>query len=300
MSASPDSELQLRPTPSPAPESTVPVPLGDICAVFGATGACGSNLVEELLGSPEIGQVYCFTRRPTTKHLKNPKYKEVLLTGNLLEDLETKFPQSCDVVFSGLATTIKQAGSEEKMRAIDYGMNMTIAKFAREERNVPQYYLISSAGSDANSRFFYLRMKGELENAIQALNFPRSVILRPSVLMGADRPEFRFGEWILANLVAPVWCFTTGWLGSIAPINVRDVAKSMATDYIAHRHLNTSLREKYQIETTTTKPLPGQFILLDGSAAILSVLTKPATLDMNFNGNDSKNAAKKDSKVDAV
>ena len=61
-------------------------------------------------------------------------------------------------------------------------------------------------GADENSRVFYSRIKGEMENALQKLNFPCLRIVRPSLLLGS-RNELRLGERVgvllvpLANLL---------------------------------------------------------------------------------------------------
>ena len=52
--------------------------------------------------------------------------------------------------------------------------------------------LVSSAGADPSSRIFYSRMKGELEDDVVALGFPRTRVLRPGLLDG-NRQEHRGG-----------------------------------------------------------------------------------------------------------
>lgn len=175
--------------PDLATEAPPPQPQRDVACVFGASGACGRHLVEELLHRPEIGEVYCFLRGSKAERWgANPKYREVLLTNDLNDDLTQHFPPNCDVVFSGLAVHLKQAGSQEAKRLVDFDMNNTIATFAQEQ-GVPQYYLISTYGADSSSRFFYLKMKGELEDRIKALRFPRSVMIQPGFLCGAERED---------------------------------------------------------------------------------------------------------------
>ena len=51
--------------------------------------------------------------------------------------------------------------------------------------------LVSAAQANTDSRFFYMRMKGQLENAVRALPFAKTVILRPPMLVRdhSDRPS---------------------------------------------------------------------------------------------------------------
>ena len=59
--------------------------------------------------------------------------------------------------------------------------------------------LVSAAMADAQSRWFYPRIKGELEEALRALPFRRLAIARPPVL---DRPgSDRMGERIWVKVV---------------------------------------------------------------------------------------------------
>jgi uncharacterized protein YbjT (DUF2867 family) len=58
---------------------------------------------------------------------------------------------------------------------------------------------VSAVGANAGSRVFYSRIKGELEEAITALPYRSTTIIRPSLLLG-DRAEFRLGEELARRL----------------------------------------------------------------------------------------------------
>jgi len=71
------------------------------------------------------------------------------------------------------------------------------------------YFLVSSSGSKATSKIFYLRIKGELDEKVQQLPFGKIRIFRPSLLLGA-RPEKRFGEKAaerILKIVVPIFQF---------------------------------------------------------------------------------------------
>ena len=96
-----------------------------------------------------------------------------------------------------MGTTLKAAGSKEAQWAIDYEANLEFAKAAREN-GVNTLVLISASGANSASRLFYQRMKGELEQAIIALNFPHLIIFRPPLLI---RPNSdRLGEKIAERI----------------------------------------------------------------------------------------------------
>jgi uncharacterized protein YbjT (DUF2867 family) len=78
---------------------------------------------------------------------------------------------------------------------------------------------VTAIGADAESRVFYNRVKGELEDAIRALPYRSLTIARPSLLLG-DRRERRLGEEIGKRV---------GWLlpGRYRPVHARHVAAAL-------------------------------------------------------------------------
>jgi len=99
------------------------------------------------------------------------------------------------IFISALGTTRGQAGSVEKQRVIDYDLNLSLAK-AAQKAGVKVYVLVSTGMADSSSRAPYLKMKGELEDAVSKLDFEKVVILRPGLLLGhredSRPPEYAF------------------------------------------------------------------------------------------------------------
>jgi uncharacterized protein YbjT (DUF2867 family) len=102
---------------------------------------------------------------------------------------------------TALGTTIRKAGSQQAFRRVDFEYPLSAAKQALNA-GAKQFILVSSVGADPGSRNFYLRTKGELEQAVSALGFQAVHIFRPSILLG-KREEFRAGERV-ATVIAPV------------------------------------------------------------------------------------------------
>lgn len=158
--------------------------------IIGATGATGKDLVTQLLADDTYSQVHCFVRKPLT--LTHPKLHAHVV------DFET--PEAWadllrgDVAFSCLGTTLAVAGSKEAQWRVDYDYQYNFAEHCRNN-GVPTFVLISAAGAKAQSKLFYNRMKGQLEDAIKALGFPSLFIFQPSVLVrkGSDRKGEQFG-----------------------------------------------------------------------------------------------------------
>ena len=158
--------------------------------IIGATGATGKDLVTQLLADDTYSQVHCFVRKPLV--LSHPKLHTHMVdfeTPEVWADL-----LQGDVAFSCLGTTLAVAGSKEAQWRVDYDYQYNFAEHCRNN-GVPTFVLISAAGAKAQSKLFYNRMKGQLEDAIKALGFPRLLIFQPSVLVrkGSDRKGEQFG-----------------------------------------------------------------------------------------------------------
>ena len=146
--------------------------------ILGATGAIGKDLVQELINDDTIEQIAIFVRR-------DPGINNEKVTTHIVDfDQSDKWRLSVqgDVVFSCMGTTRKAAGSKENQYKIDYTYQYNFAKIAAEQ-GVPSFVLVSTAMANANSHFFYTRIKGELEEAIKQLPFQHISILRPPALI---------------------------------------------------------------------------------------------------------------------
>jgi len=187
--------------------------------VLGATGLVGSALVNQLACAETFAKVLTLTRRPTSP--TNPKIENHVIDFNHLENHASLF--KVDVVFLCLGTTKKQAGSIAAQRIVDVNYQLQAAQLA-EAAGATHLLLVSSSGANAQSNNPYLKMKGELEQAIEKLNIPRISIFQPSLLIG-KRPETRIGE-VIGSWLMPLFCILPG-LRRYRPIKGEDVAKKM-------------------------------------------------------------------------
>lgn len=158
--------------------------------VVGATGLVGTQLIRKLLLDDRFERVTIFARRQSG--LKHPKLKEQIVDFDKISEWADEIKG--DILFSAMGTTLKNAGSKETQYKIDYTYQFEVAK-AAARNGVSKYVLISSAGANSKSKIFYSRIKGELDEAVQKLNFQKTIILRPSILDG-DRKEKRTAEQI--------------------------------------------------------------------------------------------------------
>jgi len=132
---------------------------------------------------------------------------------------------TCDDAYCCLGTTIRQAGSPEKFRAVDHAAVLAFAWAARR-RGAQRFFVVSSLGADPGSRVFYSRVKGETEQALQVLDFQTLAIFRPSLLLG-HRVRPRLGERVFAALLWVADPLLLGPLRKYRSIRADVVARAM-------------------------------------------------------------------------
>jgi len=156
-------------------------------AVFGSSGLIGSHLIDLLSANSNYQKVFSFARR---KPVTLPSKTEHI---DFLAD-SFSIPMGVDDVYICLGTTMKKAGSKEAFIKVDHDLVLQIAEKVKSV-GVKKLLIVSSIGADPDSSNFYLKVKGEMEEAVKKIDFEYIGIVRPSMLLG-DRKEFRFGERI--------------------------------------------------------------------------------------------------------
>lgn len=167
-------------------------------ALLGCTGLVGSQILSSLLALPSFPHIHAIARRdalpqtsPNLSIIANPD------TTAWPAALKSISP-SPQILLSALGTTKAAAGTFAAQRAIDYDLNLAVARAAKEN-GTQVYVLISSAGFGPNTKIPYGRMKVDLEEAVKKLEFPYTVILQAGLLMGT-RQESRPAEAVLRNI----------------------------------------------------------------------------------------------------
>lgn len=189
--------------------------------LFGYNGLVGSNLFKLLLENPLIDSVATAGRSDLTS--QNPKHRHYKTDFSDLNELAHIF--SADVVFCCLGTTIAKAGSQDNFRKVDYHYPLEISKIASKSQ-VKKLIIVSSVGADAGSSNFYLKTKGEMEEAVRQQMIPQISFMQPGLLLGR-RQEFRFGER-LAVLIFPLFNpLLVGKLAKYKAVRALDVAAAM-------------------------------------------------------------------------
>ena len=149
--------------------------------IIGATGATGKDLVTQLLADDTYSEVHCFIRKPLA--LTHPKLHTHVVDFETLEAWADLLQG--EVAFSCLGTTLAVAGSKEAQWRVDYDYQYAFAQQCKAN-GVPTFVLVSAAMANAQSKVFYNRMKGQLEDAVKALEFTRLLIFQPSILIRSN------------------------------------------------------------------------------------------------------------------
>lgn len=186
--------------------------------VIGATGLVGTELVRQLLDTTEVENMVTLGRRKTD--FKHDKLSQVEIDFENLEASAEHFQG--DALFCCLGTTQAKAGGKKGLYKVDFTYVNAATKLAAQN-GVTGLYLISSVGADSgSSTSFYLKTKGEVEEAVQEMGFQRLHIFRPSLLLG-DRDEFRPAEWLGSFILRPL----APLLGKYTPVTAEEVASGM-------------------------------------------------------------------------
>lgn len=177
----------------------------------GGSGLVGRELLQLLLADPSVAAVHALGRRQL--ELRHPGLIQHRVDFAALPALP-----HVGEAFIALGTTIKVAGSQAAFRAVDFDAVLAVAQAARAA-GATRLGVVSAMGADAQSRIFYNRVKGEMEEALSGLGFETLVIARPSLLVG-DREALgqppRAGEEIGQKV--------SRWLAPLIPAKYRPIA----------------------------------------------------------------------------
>ena len=158
--------------------------------VSGATGLIGSHLMTLLSEHSNYAKVIALVRSPSDAAWSNhPKVEQWKVDYRYLS---TQLGRSVDDVFCALGSTIKKTPDKAAYYEIDVTFPLNVAKLGLE-KGAQFYGLVSAHGANAKAFSYYMKMKGELEQELEHLNYKHQAFARPSLLLG-DRKEFRPAE----------------------------------------------------------------------------------------------------------
>lgn len=188
--------------------------------VAGASGLTGSFLLQLLAQDKSFDRITVLSRKAMKPAL--PKVREVVVDFNNLGRYE--FWPDAHVLYCCIGTTIKKAGSKDDFRKVDFDIPLKLAEQCA--RYNIDFHFMSSVGANAESGNFYLKTKGETEEALKQAGLDTLYIYRPSILLGPRR-ERRVGESIGKFFTLLFSVFLLGPLKKYRGINIITIGKAM-------------------------------------------------------------------------
>ena len=213
--------------------------------LLGATGLTGNLLLQQLLKDDDFQKIILFSR--SSVKLQHSKLEEHLIDLFQLENYKGQF--HADVVFCCVGTTQKKTPDKETYRKVDFGIPVTAAKLAKQN-NIPKMIVVSAIGADKNSRFFYNKTKGEMEEAVLSEEITETYILRPSLIDG-NREESRPFELAWKKVMRLANFIMIGPLKKYRSIQAETIAS--AIQILSKRNYPKSIIESEEIKEIVSR-----------------------------------------------
>lgn len=222
--------------------------------LVGATGLVGGECLRLAERDDFFSGITVLTRRPLSDPVDGRKTTVQLIDFDHLD--RSRESLAASHVFCTLGTTIKKAGGRDNFYRVDYSYVYETARLAHQQ-GAKHFSVVTALGSDARSKIFYYRVKGQVEEDLGQVGYESLCIFRPSFILG-QRAERRIGE-TLAKYVA----LALGPLLSprLKAVSARSIAMAMmqtAKEGRTGKHIIDNaaihaLAAKYEIATLNNK-----------------------------------------------
>lgn len=188
--------------------------------IAGATGLIGNELMHLLLNDNNCATVRILLRKPIS--FDHPKLAKKLVDFADADSLLVAMDGS-DAVFCCVGTTQKKVkGDKDAYRKVDFDIPVNLARYCKII-SCKKLVIVSAAGANSKAGNFYLKLKGEMEEAVKASGVESIHIMRPSVLLG-NRNESRPMEKISQKIMSALSFLIPS---KYKPISATDVARAM-------------------------------------------------------------------------
>ena len=211
--------------------------------LFGSSGLVGGCLLNQLINDDNYSKIKLFVR--SVPQISDPKIEIIETDFNNLENHNEDIKG--DDCFFCIGTTKQNSPDKSEYQRVELEVPKQIAQIAKSN-SINSFVFISTGYADPKSSGDYLKFKGQVEEELKRLNFPKLALMRPSFLMG-DRKEKRVGEKIgifVFKLLSPL---LLGPLKKMRPIHSETVAKAMIR--AANENLEKNIFESNEIDELT-------------------------------------------------
>ena len=163
--------------------------------LFGATGMVGQGVRRECVQDREVEAVLEVVRRASGPSLGRRSEKARELVVNNFYDFS-----GIEDAFAGYDACLFCLGvssvgmKEAEYRRVTYDITMAAARAVRWA-GVRTFVYVSGAGTDANGRSMWARVKGETENALLGMGFKAAYMFRPGLIVPIDGIRSKTGVY---------------------------------------------------------------------------------------------------------
>ena len=192
--------------------------------MLGASGAVGTETLNTILQLKNIKQLTLLGRKTISNTDVNFMQQHKISISDASSYQEYLEGHTTAICTLGVGQPSKI--SKEEFVKID---KIAVLDFAREckKAGIKHFELLASVGINLKSNNFYLRTKGELVEALKALNFERLSIFQPSMIL---TPTNRYGiaQAITLKVLPLLKPLLMGSLRKYRGISVNDLGQAMA------------------------------------------------------------------------
>lgn len=189
--------------------------------VLGANGLVGLHTVELLLQNEQFQHIYAVSRRGI--EIEHPKLIQIKAGVETIAEHIQSLKINC--MFSCLGSTRKKTPDLKDYYRVDYVYPLLVADILHQN-GCKAVCLVSALGANAQSRNFYMKLKGETEQDIEKIGFDTLHIFQPSLIKG-KRNESRLAEGIALGLFTVIDPLLIGGLKKYRSIQAKDIASAM-------------------------------------------------------------------------
>ncbi|HKD17737.1 MAG TPA: epimerase [Thermoanaerobaculia bacterium] len=147
--------------------------------LFGATGMVGGGALLEALDDSRVEEVVVVGRRSCAA--RHPKIREILLRDFFdYRPARSGFTDADACLFCLGVSSLGM--SEEAYTRVTHDLTLAAARAILEAGSKPTFCYVSGAGTDANGRAMWARVKGRTENDLLAMPFRGAYMFRPGYI----------------------------------------------------------------------------------------------------------------------
>ena len=207
--------------------------------IFGSSGLIGGHLLNQLIKNKDYSKIKLFVR--SDPEINDPKVEIIMTDFNNLENHKEDIKG--DDCFFCIGTTKQNSPDKNEYQRVELEVPKQTAQIAKSNL-VESFIFVSALYANPKSSGNYVRFKGQVEEELKRLDFPKLALMRPSFLMG-ERKEKRVGEKIGIFVFKVISPLLLGPLKKMRPIHSKTVAKVMIR--AANENLEKNIFESNEI-----------------------------------------------------